>query len=72
MAVFEFVVIVSMSESMKEFYYKSKMSSPCRVMNGVHKFVKLFALRLQEETGLLVASARVDVHWESRGDKSSL
>lgn len=37
----------------------------CRVVNRVHKFIKLLALRLQEETGLLVAPSWVDVHWDS-------
>lgn len=64
MAVFKFVVVVSI-QSQWRVYRIAIESSPCRVVNRVHKFIKLLALRLQEETGLLVAPSWVDVHLDS-------
>lgn len=64
MAIFEFVIVVSIWSQWR-VYHNDEGSSPCRVVNRVHKFIKLLALRLQEETGLLVAPSRVDVHWDS-------
>lgn len=65
MAVLEFVIVVSIWRSQWRVYRTGMGSSPCRVVNRVHKFIKLLALRLQEETGLFVAPSWVDVHWDS-------
>lgn len=64
MAIFEFVIVVSIWSQWR-VYRNGMGSSPCRVVNRVHKFIQLLALRLQEETGLLVAPSWVDVHWDS-------
>jgi hypothetical protein len=75
MAIFKFVVVVSIWRSQWRVYHNTIRSSPCRVVNGVHKFIKLLALRLQKKTGLLVAPSWVDVHWDSgmrRNDRTKI